>query len=131
MSGLAGILAGRVRPGAYRWHATYDVADVRHSVERAGHPFAYVDGVGVGSAKELHAALARALGFPDWYGANLDALADCLRDVPEDGVLLLDAWGAVARAEPRVFAIAAELLGDRVTLLLRGDGPDVGVPSLD
>ena len=26
----------------------------------------------------LHAALARQLGFPDWYGANLDALYDLL-----------------------------------------------------
>ena len=26
----------------------------------------------------LHAALARQLGFPDWYGGNLDALRDLL-----------------------------------------------------
>ena len=28
----------------------------------------------------LHAAIARQLGFPDWYGANLDALHDLLSE---------------------------------------------------
>ena len=35
----------------------------------------------------LHAALAQALSFPDWYGHNLDALYDCLTDL-DDGVHL-------------------------------------------
>lgn len=26
-------------------------------------------------------AIARAFGFPDWFGANLDALYDCLTDL--------------------------------------------------
>jgi RNAse (barnase) inhibitor barstar len=131
MSGLAGLLAGRTPPGAYRWHATHDVDDVRRSVEVADRPFAYLDGVAVESVPELHGALADALGFPDWYGRNLDALADCLRDVDPATVLLVDAWGAVARAEPRVFAIALELLGERISVLLRGDGPDVGLDVLE
>jgi hypothetical protein len=131
MSGLAGLLAGRRPAGAYRWHATYDVADVRHTVEIAGRPFAYVDGAAVETAGELHDALAAALGFPEHYGRNLDALADCLRDLPDGTVLLWDAWAPAARAEPRVFAVAVALLGERLTVLLRGAGPDVGVPALD
>lgn len=31
----------------------------------------------------LHAYLARELGFPAYYGNNLDALNDCLADVDE------------------------------------------------
>ena len=131
MSGLAGLLAGRTPPGAYRWRATYDVADVQHAVELADRPFAHVDGAVVGSARELHAALAEALGFPAWYGANLDALADCLHDVRADTVLLWDAWSVLAHAEPRVFAVALDLLGGRITVLLRGDGPYVALASLD
>jgi hypothetical protein len=30
---------------------------------------------------DLHRAIAPALGFPDYYGHNLDALNDCMRDV--------------------------------------------------
>jgi len=33
------------------------------------------------SPAEAHALLAERLSFPDYYGANLDALADCLSEV--------------------------------------------------
>ena len=35
------------------------------------------------SAEEVHAFLAAELGFPAHYGANLDALNDCLEDIDE------------------------------------------------
>lgn len=36
------------------------------------------------SRQELHAAIAEKLGFPDYYGNNLDALYDCLTDISEE-----------------------------------------------
>ena len=30
---------------------------------------------------EMHSVIAEALDFPDYYGHNLDALWDCLRDI--------------------------------------------------
>lgn len=33
------------------------------------------------SRKAAHAALQRKLGFPDYYGKNLDALHDCLTEI--------------------------------------------------
>ena len=33
------------------------------------------------SQEELHAYLKKKLEFPDYYGANLAALADCLSDI--------------------------------------------------
>ena len=33
--------------------------------------------------EELHAFVAKKLGFPDYYGANLAALADCLSEICE------------------------------------------------
>jgi len=47
-----------------------------------------VDFSGVDSQDRLHERLARAFGFPDFYGGNFHALVDCwssLRD-PEDGM---------------------------------------------
>ena len=36
------------------------------------------------SVKEAHGYIAGKLKFPDYYGANLDALYDCLTDISDD-----------------------------------------------
>lgn len=36
------------------------------------------------SMPAIHDQLSEALGFPDWYGRNLDALHDCLTEVSFD-----------------------------------------------
>lgn len=36
------------------------------------------------SMKEAHAYIAGKLDLPDYYGANLDALFECLTDISED-----------------------------------------------
>lgn len=142
MSGLAALLARRVPPGLFTWHAGFDVADVQHTVEHAGWGFGYVDGLTAQTKPDFLRAIGEALSFPDWYGENFDALADCLTDVDGgDGtVLLWDGWGVLARAEPRAFDVALSVLGTRVhaerggpfAVLLRGEGPAVpGVPTLD
>lgn len=142
MSGLAALLAGRTPPGIYRWHSGFEVADVRHAVDHAGWTFGYVDGLHAQTKTEFLREIGEALDFPDWYGQNFDALADCLTDVDDgDGTILLwDGWGALARGEPRAFSVALSVFGTRVNadrggpfaVLLRGDGPDPpGVPSLD
>ena len=142
MSGLAALLAGRTKPGLYTWHGGFDVADVRHTVEHAGWDFAYVDGLTAQTKPEFLAQIGAALHFPEWYGQNFDALADCLGDVAggEGTVLLWDGWGPLARAEPQAFSVALSVFGTRVhaergsrfAVLLRGEGPAVpGVADLD
>ncbi len=69
-----------------------------HTVRRLGTPgaetlraWALADGQRVADAdlrgcsdrKAVLVALGRALALPQWYGANLDALYDCLTDLPE------------------------------------------------
>lgn len=136
MSGLAAVLAGRHTPGVHRWESALDVAAVQHAVEHAGWAFGYVDGVGLETRAEVLRAIGSALAFPAHYGANLDALNDCLRDLPTRTVLLWDAWSGFARAEPTRFRVVVEVLGDRgatdpaVEVLLRGEGPADVVPLL-
>ncbi|MCI8400353.1 MAG: barstar family protein [Oscillibacter sp.] len=61
-----------------------------------------LDGGAVRDRRDLHAALAQGLDFPHWYGQNLDALRDCLTDLPETRLTvanpqaLEDALGAYA-----------------------------------
>lgn len=144
MSGLASLLSGATAPGLYRWHAAFDVDDVRHTVEHADWRFASLDGWGSESKAEFLDRISRSLQFPDWFGHNFDALADCLADVTAGDrvgtVLLWDGWGSYARAEPQAFSVSLSVLGGRVhadrggpfAVLLRGEGPDVhGLPSLD
>lgn len=144
MSGLAAVLARHEQPGIYQWHGAFEVADVRHAVEHAGWGFGHVDGwTRAGTKAEFLAAVGEALDFPDWYGQNFDALADCLHDIGDgtEGVVLLwDGWSTLARDDEKAFSVALSVLGSRVhadrgvpfTVLMRGEGPQVpGVASLD
>ena len=42
-----------------------------------------IDCAGMTSPRQLPAALAEALDFPQWYGNNLNALHDCLTDLSQ------------------------------------------------
>ncbi|MBQ2618484.1 MAG: barstar family protein [Oscillospiraceae bacterium] len=61
----------------------------------------------------LHAALARQLDFPAWYGANLDALHDLLSAATErTAIVLLGTRGLAAQLGPdldRLLAVLEDL----------------------
>ena len=42
--------------------------------------YVFLDGAQILSTDDLHAAFARVLPLPDWYGNNLDALHDVLAE---------------------------------------------------
>ena len=77
--------------------------------------FAIIDGNSVTSMEEIHKSFAKQLGFPEWYGGNLDALHDCLTDLHEDvdvsivhSDALLETLGPAFVRLSRVLADAAE-----------------------
>ena len=47
------------------------------------------------SCASLHQALKEELSLPEYYGNNLDALADCLTDLSEDTLLILKDFSAL------------------------------------
>ena len=51
-----------------------------------------IDCTPVQTPEQLHVLLAEALEFPEYYGANLDALYDCLTDDFRDRELVLTNW---------------------------------------
>lgn len=63
---------------------------------------------------EMLVELGRACHFPEWYGANLDALFDCLADLagqPGAGhVLLISGCAAPGRADNDALASLLEVL---------------------
>ena len=70
---------------------------------------------------------AAGLRFPDWFGGNWDALADCLGDLswwPAPGYVLLldhvDGWRAAARGE---FDMLLDILNDAAAVWARRRTP--------
>ena len=85
MSKLLARLRDPARSGVYRASAAQTIEDASRS---SGLDVARIDAAG-GTVFE---AMARALNFPDWFGANWDALEDCLSDLSwreGDGHVLL------------------------------------------
>ena len=52
----------------------------------------HIDCSNISEAKQLHHELARFLCFPEWYGHNLDALYDCITELPCPTRLYLSNW---------------------------------------
>lgn len=144
MSGLAGLLVGRRDCGVYHWDSHLPDVVVEQAVRHAGWRAFVLDGRSVTDVDGLHTAIARACSFPDWYGRNWDALADCLTDLswaPARGwVLLYEGWGMLARTDPQAWQLARGVFFDTCTywheagtpfaVLLRGPGPTDGIPEL-
>jgi RNAse (barnase) inhibitor barstar len=93
-------------------------------------------------AREVLQQLGAALAFPDWYGANFDALFDCLTDpdwLPATGIVLfLGGTAKLHQADPEgyatlldVFQAAADDLRQHGTpLWLLLDAPAPGIAKL-
>jgi RNAse (barnase) inhibitor barstar len=56
---------------------------VRDWAAAAGHRFIYADLRGCSDKKSVLREIGRAFELPDWFGVNLDALYDCLTDLPD------------------------------------------------
>ena len=55
-----------------------------------------LDCTGICDRRQFHETLARELGFPQWYGHNLDALFDCLSEIDTPTLLHLQGWDPLA-----------------------------------
>ena len=71
-------LSEAARSGVYRAPRPDEVIDALRGTRL---DLARVDLAGAADKEALLARLAHALGFPDWFGGNWDALEDCLADL--------------------------------------------------
>jgi RNAse (barnase) inhibitor barstar len=84
-----------------------DVDALREWAERAGHRFVLAECADCADKVAVLRAIGRAFAFPDWYGANLDALYDCLTDLPEREV---PGWVVVLEGLPGEPRLSTEQL---------------------
>lgn len=100
---------GSLAPGTYRLVAP--AREIVASLEKAG----WRTGVlAQGDTREdFLANVGTALQFPHWYGRNLDALWDCLRDLEAPTALVWTSWHELAINHPQDWAQLLSLLQER------------------
>lgn len=103
------------RAGIYHMPFAADLA-LEEAAESLDYPMYRINLSKVTDKDGFLAAVGTTLGFPDWYGHNWDALADCLTDLSwmaADGyVIVLDHADAFASANPTDFATALSIFQD-------------------
>lgn len=112
---LGALLADASQAGAY----FVDARDREALVEAGGAlQFAVLpmDLRGCESAEAAMREIAEILQFPEWFGENLDALADCLNDLswlPSEGyVLVLEHTSEWRTREADTFATVLEIFNE-------------------
>lgn len=48
-----------------------------------------LDGSQMTTREDAHEHIAQRLKFPDYYGKNLDALYDCITDIPDAEIIIV------------------------------------------
>ncbi|RDI48555.1 barstar family protein [Nocardia mexicana] len=119
--------------------------DATDWLEAHGYQVTCLDAARWAADRDLHRDLAAVLGFPDYYGRNLEALNDCMRDVvdqdygwaPEAAglVLVFTSFDAFVTRSPRTAQIVldimanhsrtAALFGRRLLCLVQSNDPDI------
>lgn len=138
MTELTDVLSGAAEPAIYRIPPEVAPGDVAAAAADAGWQFIHVDGSATTDKAALMEVMESSFGFPEWFGRNLDALADSLSDVRHERgtVVLWDRADVFAAADPRQYnAVLSVLLsrsrshaGGPFLTLLR-DGTPTNVPG--
>ena len=89
----------------------YEIDELRRWAAEHGHRFVLAECSDCVDKESLLRSLGRAFDLPEWYGANLDALYDCLTDLPERSAA---GWVVVLARLPHAPGFAA---GERDALL--------------
>ncbi|MQY05335.1 barstar family protein [Actinomadura macrotermitis] len=115
---LGELLAGRLRPGLYQWRAA-DPGGAPAQAAEAGLRAFVLDGRRILDKDTLLRACAEVFDFPEWFGANWDALEDCLTDLSwapaHRGYLVLyEGWTRLAGDDEGSFRTALDVFAEAV-----------------
>jgi RNAse (barnase) inhibitor barstar len=113
MNTLATVLRTPAANGLYRLDWQQSLTDLQHFAAASKTNLVVLPGKTIQSKADLLDACATALAFPNYFGHNWDALADCLMDLswlPAQGQLILyDHPAALIQHAPATWATAAAI----------------------
>jgi len=114
---LAPVLEGSAPAGVMSWPARLPAEHALEAARRAGWETAVLDLAGVLDKAGLMTVCATALHLPDWFGANWDALADCLGDLQwwpalQGRLILVQDWQEYAATSPADWRTLQEIFAD-------------------
>ena len=120
---IESMLAEAGRAGVYQ--LTGEARDVARAAERAGLACFRIDIGHAHNKGDFLDLLAKAMRFPDWFGRNWDALADCLEDLSwieaPGWVVVLEKSKHFGAGHKREFDEAMDLMAE-VATWWRGQG---------
>ncbi|HNA99314.1 MAG TPA: barstar family protein [Marmoricola sp.] len=123
MTSIGALLRGVAPAGVYQV-PQLDLDPVLDEAMERGWTCGVVDGSRITDHREALVEVGRVLDFPDHYGVNLDALADCLSDLGHRTLLI---WlGAVAGLEALIPVLEERCLEEPAFSVLISIGPDPG-----
>lgn len=116
MKKVEDILRNRNASGVYVLAADIHHGKIAKVCEELGHAYFLVRGEAVSTKANLLEAISRTLQFPSYFGANWDALEDCLTDMSwvkaDSYVIVCDSVGFFAGRHPHEFETILSIFKD-------------------
>lgn len=113
MNRLSDMLKDPVTSGVYLLEESPSVEHLEKLAGERGWAFFHLEGQDIRDKDQFLKLAALALRFPEYFGNNWDALADCLTDMSwhETGgfVILYDHFDSLAEHSPRDFEMALDI----------------------
>jgi hypothetical protein len=104
-SQIINILKGEINPDLYHLVSPIALTELERLNLDNNSKLFYLDGHKIVDRASLLQQFASAMQFPEHFGNNWDALADCLTDLDEDGIdryiIFIDRLDNFAPAEPQ------------------------------
>jgi RNAse (barnase) inhibitor barstar len=127
MDDLIAALEGDRPPGLYRLNLNAEIDRLPVLAAEYDWQFFYIDGKTIHNKVDFFRVCAIVLRFPDYFGQNWDAFADCLRDLDETSanqyVLLFDQPDPFAQNYPEEWATALNIFEEAVEFWQTTDTP--------
>lgn len=116
MKRVIDVVKNRDAAGVYRLAGDAPLDEIVKKVRELGYAVFLIEGDAIRDKDDFLASIARTLQFPPYFGANWDALEDCLTDMSwiegDSFVIVCTSLNRFSSQHPRDFATALDIFKD-------------------